>query len=138
MGGNKQILLLMVDREAEFAGKGRHVQKRRVIRGRLIQHPCDGFHSPLLHVLSLPGCPSLQIPSKSIISGEGTSVGASAAEVTSPTTPQLSAVPAKALPICPLQVPQNQQGWGVAADSSPDKIIQATRLESTIRYHICF
>lgn len=75
---------------------------------------------------------------ESIISGEGTSVGASAAGVTSPTTPQLSAVPAKALLISPLQVPQNQQGWGVPADSGPEKIIWAVRPEFTIRCSFCF
>lgn len=75
---------------------------------------------------------------RALFQERGTSLGASAAGVTSPTTPQLSAVPAKALLISPLQVPQNQQGWGLSADSTPGKIIQAARPEFTIRYSICF
>ena len=80
------------------------------MRITLVQQLRDGFHSPL-PVLSLPGHLSLQITEqeRSSLSGEGTSVGAHAAGATGPTTPQLGAIPAKALPT--LSTPSWGQGW---------------------------
>lgn len=114
------------------------------MRFTLAQQLRDGFCSPLLHVLSLLGHPSLQITEqdRSPISGKGTSMDAHAAGATRPTThpPQLSVIPAKPLPASPPQASPaggRDGGGGLPADSGPDKTIGAAGPESVMRNCVC-